>query len=39
MVIVISLLVTTFGSFYFAQVLIDWLAIPAGAPTNSSRWK
>lgn len=30
MVIVISLLVTTFGSFYFAQVLIDWLAIPAG---------
>jgi len=30
MVIVISLLVTTFGSFYFAQILIDWLAIPAG---------
>lgn len=29
-IIVIALFVTTFGSFYFAQPLIEWLAVPAG---------
>lgn len=29
-IIVVAIFVTTFGSFYFTQSLIQWLAIPAG---------
>lgn len=30
MVVLMALLVTTFTSFYFAPIIIDWLAIPGG---------